>query len=153
MFPTTVGWIEKTMNVSDEVWIWVHWKYGMSEIIWKFYSIDTINCSYLDVPNYGRSNQRKNKFGLVLDDTVNKGTRKRHKTDKKAPILRCTFLHQYLIFIINRIHPVPFQKFSGLIKRLNYQCWRRNVHHRFFIFIFGLVPTQIFKSLVRALMF
>ena len=36
---------------------------------------------------------------LVLDKNIHKGTSKRHKTDTKAPILRCTLLHHYLIFL------------------------------------------------------
>ena len=27
------------MDVSDEVWIWVHQKYEMSRIIWKLYKL------------------------------------------------------------------------------------------------------------------
>ena len=37
--------------------------------------------------------------GLVPDDTVKKGTSKRHEMDKKLPILWCTFLRQFLGFL------------------------------------------------------
>ena len=52
---------------------------------------------------------------MVPDNTVHKGTSKRHKTDENSPILRCTFLHKYLIYIYIYIplHPAPFQKYSG----------------------------------------
>ena len=39
------------MNVSDEVWMWLHWKYGMIIIIQKLYQIKTDTCSYLDIIN------------------------------------------------------------------------------------------------------
>ena len=37
----------------------------------------------------------REKYGLVTDNSVHKGKSKRQKTDEKAPILRCAFLHQY----------------------------------------------------------
>ena len=49
------------MNVSDELWMWLHQKYKMSRIVRKLYSIKTNNCSYLAVPNSGRLNQWNNK--------------------------------------------------------------------------------------------
>ena len=50
------------------------------------------------------------------DDTVDKGTSKCHKTDEKAPILRCTFLHKYLIkTIISPLFPTPIKLRGGLI--------------------------------------
>ena len=30
-----VGWINQKMNLSDEVWMWVHKNYGMSRIVKK----------------------------------------------------------------------------------------------------------------------
>ena len=36
------------------------------------------------------------------------------KRMKKATILRCIFLHQYLDFLISPLHPAPFEKFSGI---------------------------------------
>ena len=39
------------MNVNDELWMLLHWKYGMVIIVQKLYSIRTDNCSYLDVTN------------------------------------------------------------------------------------------------------
>ena len=43
------------------------------------------------------------------------------KPMKKAPILLCTFLHQYLIFLIIPLHPPPFQRQSGTIFK-KHQC-------------------------------
>ena len=37
--------IYKKMSVSDEVWRWVHWKYGMSQIVQNVHSIKINNCS------------------------------------------------------------------------------------------------------------
>ena len=37
------------MNVSDEVWMWLYQKYGMIQIVQKFYSIKTNSCSYLAI--------------------------------------------------------------------------------------------------------
>ena len=36
LFPTMVNWIIETMNLSDEVWMWVHQKYGMGRIVKKY---------------------------------------------------------------------------------------------------------------------
>ena len=55
------------------------------------------------------------KRGLVPDDTVYKGSSKHQKRREKATILWCTFLHQYLDFLIITIQPDPFQKCSGLV--------------------------------------
>ena len=49
----------KIIDVSDEVWMWVHQKYGMSRIVKIFYSFETNNCSYLAVPDNGQLNQQK----------------------------------------------------------------------------------------------
>ena len=37
---------------------------------------------------------------------------------EKAQILRCTFLHQYLVFFVITValHPVPIQKLSGMVQ-------------------------------------
>ena len=48
------------MNVSDEVWMWVHQKYGMSVIKRKLYSIETNNWSYLSVTDNGQLNRQNN---------------------------------------------------------------------------------------------
>ena len=40
-----------------------------------------------------------NNLERVEGELNNKGTSKRQKTDEKSPILRCKFLHQYLIYI------------------------------------------------------
>ena len=47
-------------NMSDEVWMWLHQTYGMSQIIRNFHLIETNNCSYLSVPGNGRLNQQNN---------------------------------------------------------------------------------------------
>ena len=39
LLPVMFDWIGKTMNESDEVWRWLHQKYGMSQIIQIFHSI------------------------------------------------------------------------------------------------------------------
>ena len=31
----------KIIDVSDEVWMWVHWKYGISWIVWKYFLFET----------------------------------------------------------------------------------------------------------------
>ena len=40
--------------------MWVHLKYGMSQIVLKLYSVKTNNCSYPDVPDDGWLNQWNN---------------------------------------------------------------------------------------------
>ena len=60
LLPVVVDWINKPMNASDEVLVWVHIKYWMSPILRGFYSIKTNNCFYLNVPIYDRLNQQKN---------------------------------------------------------------------------------------------
>ena len=35
----------KIIDVSDEVWMWVHQKYGMSQNVQKYYSLKINNCS------------------------------------------------------------------------------------------------------------
>ena len=39
LLPIMFNWIDKTMNDIDEVWRWVHQKYGMSQIVQKLHSI------------------------------------------------------------------------------------------------------------------
>ena len=46
------------INVSDEVWMWEHQKYGMSQIMQKLYSVKK-NWYYLAVTDDGRFNWRK----------------------------------------------------------------------------------------------
>ena len=48
----------KIIDVSDEVWMWVHWKYIIVRILWNFYSVKTNRCSYLDVPENGLLNRQ-----------------------------------------------------------------------------------------------
>ena len=48
------------MDISDEVWMWVHKKYGMGQSVWKLYSFKTNNCSCLAVPNNCWLNQQNN---------------------------------------------------------------------------------------------
>ena len=48
------------MNINDEVWMWVHQKYGMSRIVQKFYSLKTNNWSYLTVPGNVQLNRQNN---------------------------------------------------------------------------------------------
>ena len=50
----------RKIDASDEVWIWVHQKYGMSQIVRKLYSFETNNCSYLYVPVDDQLNRRNN---------------------------------------------------------------------------------------------
>ena len=49
------------------------------------------------------------------------GTSKRHKMDEKAPILRCMFLHQYLIFK-NPATPITLSKMQWADKKQKFQC-------------------------------
>ena len=49
LLTTIFYWINETMNVSNEVWMWVHWKYVMSQIIKKLYQFGTNNWTYLAV--------------------------------------------------------------------------------------------------------
>ena len=62
IFVTDKVWIDKTMNVSNEVWTWVHQKYGMIPIIKALYSIETNNKIYLTVTNDGQLNWKNNKW-------------------------------------------------------------------------------------------
>ena len=50
MLPTMLNWIEKTMNENEEVWRWVHLKYGMSRIMQKLLSIGEKNALSLLLP-------------------------------------------------------------------------------------------------------
>ena len=50
----------KIIDVSYEVWMWVHQKYWMSQLVCKFYPLKTNNWSYLAVNDYGRLDQQKN---------------------------------------------------------------------------------------------
>ena len=70
------------------------------------------------------------------------------KRMKKAPIFRCTFLHQYLV--INKqnslLHPSPFQKCIGIL--LKSHCWQRNIHYCFVGFVLsGPTPEDIYLLL------
>ena len=60
LFTTMINWIIKTENVSDEVWMWVHQKYGIIGILQKLYSIETKKCSYIAFPDYGILNRQNN---------------------------------------------------------------------------------------------
>ena len=51
LLPIVFDLINNTMNDSDAVWRWVHWKYVMSQIIPKLHSIRGGGCwSYLFLP-------------------------------------------------------------------------------------------------------
>ena len=39
LFSTMFDWIKEMINESDEVWRWLHWKYGMSQIVQNLHSI------------------------------------------------------------------------------------------------------------------
>ena len=56
-----VNLIDETMNFSDEVWMWVHQKCGIIQIVKKLYSIESNNCYYLIVSEDGQFNWRNNK--------------------------------------------------------------------------------------------
>ena len=43
-------------KVCIEVWMWVHWKYGMSWIVRNFYSVESNKCTYLTVINDSGTN-------------------------------------------------------------------------------------------------
>ena len=90
-------------------------------------------------------------------NTVNKGTGKRHITDEKPLILRCAFLHQYLILkphytrkpfktILSHYTQQPFKNLVGYRLIFFYKYWSINVHHSFISF-WGLVPTPKLISL------
>ena len=58
------------MDVSDEVWILVHWNYGMSKVVQKFYLVKINNYSYFTVPVNGQLNQRNNEsFNLKFTNS------------------------------------------------------------------------------------
>ena len=48
------------MDVIDEVWVWVHQKYGIGLIVWKFYSFKTNRLSYLYDPDDDQFHQQNN---------------------------------------------------------------------------------------------
>ena len=90
---------------------------------------------------------------LVPENTVKKGTSKFHKTDEKASILQCTFIHQYLKYFetIRPLHPAPFQKCSGIISKIPTSTEKRAPPFCQYFSI--LVPTQKISSLCSALVF
>ena len=51
---------KKIMQVCTVVWMWLHQKYGMSQIRKTFYSFKTNNSSYLSDPGDGQLNQQNN---------------------------------------------------------------------------------------------
>ena len=58
---------------SDEVWMWVHQKYGMGLILQNFYPFETKTISYLAVPYNDQLNQFNNsimKFITLNSKTV-----------------------------------------------------------------------------------
>ena len=92
---------------------------------------------------------------LVPDQTIHTSTGKNHKTDEKVPILRCTFIHQYLILKrIIPLHPVTIELRSVMIKINEFPVFTEKLAPPFCQFCFGLVltPKKHF-SLVRALVF
>ena len=81
-----------------------------------------------------------------------KGISKHHKTDEKAPILRCTFPHQDLDFSLNiPPHSAPFQKCSG-VTNINTNVDGETCTTVLSFFWFGS-NTKIYLSLCRALIF
>ena len=48
----------KLMDVSDEVWMWVHQKYEISRIIQTIYAFKANNWSHLAVPDILGLNQQ-----------------------------------------------------------------------------------------------
>ena len=62
MLPTIFGWIDETMNESDEVWMLLRIKYVMSKIVKNIYSIKTNNCSYLDFTDGVRLDKQKDEW-------------------------------------------------------------------------------------------
>ena len=75
-----VDWIDETMNVSDEVWMWVHRKYGMSQIVRKFNSVETNKYTYLAVTNDGWLNWQKNEtYDLKLINSNNNNRLYKHE--------------------------------------------------------------------------
>ena len=59
---TMFDWINEAINVSDEVWIWVHQKCWMSQIVRKLHEVKTNKCIYITVINDGRLNQWNNEW-------------------------------------------------------------------------------------------
>ena len=58
LFPMMFDWIDKKMNVIDEVWMWVYWKYGMSQIVQTLYSVKTNICTHISVSDEGQLNEQ-----------------------------------------------------------------------------------------------
>ena len=52
----------KIINVSGKVWMWVHWKYGMSPIVGKLYPFGGGKWSYFSVSEDFRLNRQKIKL-------------------------------------------------------------------------------------------
>ena len=50
----------KIIDVSDEVWMWMHQKYGLIWSVQKLYFFETNNWSYLSVNGNDQFNQQKN---------------------------------------------------------------------------------------------
>ena len=50
----------KIITVSGEVWVWVHQKYGIIQTILHFYSLETNNFYYLNVPDDDQLNRQNN---------------------------------------------------------------------------------------------
>ena len=88
-----------------------------------------------------------------INQPTNKGASKCHNTDEKAPILWCTFLHQYLDFFNYPTTPSPISKmyWCALFILIS------NIHGKMCTTVLskiGLVPTQnIYLSLCIAPIF
>ena len=85
---------------------------------------------------------------LVPDDTVHNGASKYNKTDKKAPILQCTFLQIDICNLLEKIplQPAPFQKYYGLNLKKTYvdgEMCTTNLS----VFFVWFQPKEIFISL------
>ena len=66
MLTEMVDLIDEKLNVRNEVWIWVHQKYGMSRIIQKLHSVETKKITYVAVPEDGRLNWKNNETNDLI---------------------------------------------------------------------------------------
>ena len=71
LFPAMLYWIDRTTNVSDVLWMWLHQKYEMNQIIFKIYLAETNNCSYLAVTDDGKLNKQNYEKSTRNEQKVN----------------------------------------------------------------------------------
>ena len=62
MLPKLLDGIDETINENDEVWRWVHLKYGISPIVLKLYMINLITALTFLLPM----------MFYLIDETMNK---------------------------------------------------------------------------------